>query len=238
MGENDKNRTGTGTGAGNGMSQAFSNIAGGLGGLTSMLTASDGNAQIADTSQQWGAINGLNSVGRGSYNSFAQLATDSTNLQSVQPDLDYDAIRGGSTGQRIGSTLSSTMSGAAAGAQVGGVYGAIAGAAIGLGKGVTDWISGNQSARNEQSILRSEQNTAQALAQQRMNNAADSLADANFGTAYANRAARGGQLERGTIDIRDFADSVLHRQRQSDQTHSAGLVRRHCKGGVMIRIKR
>ena len=216
----------------------ITDITAGLGGLTSMLTFSNGNAQVGDTSQQWGAIGGLNSVGRGNYNSFGQIAADSVDLQSVQPDLGYDTIRGGSAGQHAGNTLSSAMSGAAAGAKVGGVYGAIGGAVLGLGKGAIDWVGGNSLAKSEQSILRSTRNTEQALAQQRVNNAADSLANANFGNAYANRAARGGQLRRNTMNIRDFADAVLARKRESDRTHSAGIVRTHCNGGTMIRIKR
>lgn len=224
--------------AGNGMGGIASKLTAGLGGITGMLTASNGSAEIADTSQQRDAINSMNAVGRGSYNSFDQIASDYGSIQSAQPDLDYDVIRGGSTGQRIGNTLSATMSGAAAGAKVGGVYGAIAGAAIGLGKGVVDWVTGNKLAESEQSILQSNKKMAQEIGSMRISNSADDLMTSNFNDAYANRAAQGGQLQRKTMNIRDFANAVLARRREADRTHSAGIVRTHCKGGTMIRIKR
>ncbi len=208
-----------------------------MSGLTSLLTPT-GNADIADTSQQWDAISNMKGGMRGDYNSFDQIASEYSSISNLQPDLDYDTIRGGSTGQRVGSTVSSTLSGAAAGAKVGGVYGAIAGAVIGLGKGVGEWITGNQKAKNEQSILQSEQQAAQEIAGMRRNTAADNLSTSNFNNAYANRAALGGQLERKTMNIRDFADAVKARRTESDRTHSAGIVRVHCNGGTMIRIKR
>lgn len=209
-----------------------------LGGLTAIQNASAANSHIADTSQQWGAINSMDTVGRGNYSSFDQLSSDYDSLRNMQPDLDYDTIRGGSTGERLGNTLSATMSGAAAGAQVGGVYGAIAGAAIGLGTSVVGWLDGHQKAKAEQSILQSQQNTAKEIAGLRMSAAADNLSTSNFNNAYANRAAEGGQLQRKTMNIRDFANAVLARRREADRTHSAGIVRTHCKGGTMIRIKR
>lgn len=209
-----------------------------LGGLTSIVGTAKEMATIADTTEQQNMIENIGNTGRGDYGSYDQIASDYGSLQSMQPDLDYDTIRGGSTKQRIGGTISSTLSGAAAGAKVGGVWGAVAGAVVGLGAGIGGWLTGNAKAKTQQSILQSQKNTAEELAGQRLRAATDSLAEDNYLADYAHRAAAGGRIERRQSVLRDFADGVMNRQRTSDMTHSAGIVRRHGEGGTIIRIKR
>lgn len=209
-----------------------------LSGLSSIVGISKDMASLGDTSAQENMIDSMNSMGRGDYGSFDQITSDYGGLQNMQPDLDYDTIRGGSTGERIGGTISSTLAGAAAGAQVGGVWGAVGGAVLGLGAGIGSWLTGNAKAKTKQSILQSQTDAARDIADTRLATAVDSLAESNYMNDYANRAAAGGRIERRATSMRTFADAIMNRQKVSDRTHSAGIVRRHGEGGTIIRIKR
>lgn len=209
-----------------------------LGGLTSIVGVAGDMAGLADTTAQRNMISAVGDTGRGDYGSYDQIAADYGNVQEMQPDLDYDTIRGGSTAQRIGGTVSSALSGAAAGAQIGGPWGALAGGVIGLGAGIGSWLIGNAKAKTQQSIMQSQAQTAEELAGDRLRTASDNLAERNYGSAYANRAAGGGRIERRSAGLREFADVVMDRQRTSDRTHAAGIVRTHGEGGTIIRIKR
>lgn len=209
-----------------------------LNGVTGIVNNFQQLNSIGDTTQQQSQINQMGNIGRYDVNSFEQLNGEYGQLNSLQPNLDYDAIRGGSTMERLGNTLSSTFTGAVTGAQVGGPWGAVAGAAVGLGAGIGGWLMGDAKAEDELTRLRTERYIAQDKALQNLNARMENLADYNFRNTVPRVRAEGGKIERKKTSITEFANSVLGKQKYNDTTRSAGIVRQHCKGGTMIRIKR
>lgn len=209
-----------------------------LGGLSGIVGTTKNLASIADTSKQDAAIQQMGSIGQGGYSSYDQVTADYNRLNSITPDLSYDTIRGVDTKQKVGGVLSATAAGAATGAQIGGPWGALAGGVIGLGSSLAGVFVGDRNARIEQQLKQAQAKQATELSQTRMRTGIDDLAQSNFRNDYANRAARGGSIERRQQDLQAFADRIMHRQKQNDVTHSSGIVRQHCKGGTLIRIKR
>ncbi len=212
-------------------------IGNGLGSIAS--TAMDA-ASTADLTQQNNTVAQMGQIGRGNYGSFDDIQQDYTQLGQLGNSLDYsyDTVRGKSNGELAGDVLSTTATGAMTGLQVGGPWGALAGAVVGLGAGLGGVFTGNAKAKMEASLGQANANRATAIAQQNINTNSDNLRNSNFNNAFANRAARGGQLEKKTLNVKEFSEMVLNRQRQADRTRSLGIVRQHCKGGTMIRIKR
>ena len=209
-----------------------------LGGLSGIVGNTINLAQIADTSRQDAEIQQMGRIGQGGYGSYDQVASDYSRLNALNPDLSFDTIRGADTKQKVGGVLSSTAAGAAAGAQIGGPWGALAGGVIGLGSSLAGVFIGDSQAKTEQRLKQAQAQQATGLSQTRMRTGIDDLAKSNFRADYANRAAMGGSIERKKQELQAFADRVMNRQQQNDVTHSAGIVRQHCKGGTMIRIKR
>jgi len=209
-----------------------------LGGLTGVVSGMKQAAQLGDVSQQDNMIDSMSDIGSGNYDSYSQIMTDYSRLGEMSPDLSYDTIRGGSTGQRIGNVGSSALSGAMAGLKVGGAWGALAGGIIGLGAGIGGWISGDAKAHYRQGLMQARANNANDIAQANMLAATDAYKDSAFRNSYASRMAMGGRIERKPMTVTDFADAVMGRQKASDRTHSAGISRRYVKGGLMVRIKK
>lgn len=209
-----------------------------LGGATDILNNTFNAAQTADTSQQQGMIEDMSRIGSGDYNSFNQLASDYDSLNSIQPDLSYDAIRGGSTGERVGNVFSSTLSGATTGLTVGGPWGALAGAVVGLGSGIGGWLAGDAKAREEKRRLEIQARQAQNTATRNLAAANEGLMNTQFRAGVGNRSAQGGKIERKQETIQEFAARALKRPRQRDFVSSGRIARRHGEGGTIIRIKR
>lgn len=208
-----------------------------LNGATQIIGATKNNAQLADLTTQRGLIQDLMDTGVQDYNSFDQIANDYSNVEVSVPDLSFDTIRGGSTAERVGNTLSSTLSGASAGMTIGGPIGAAVGAATGLVSGIGSWIVGDNRARRMQGILQNQYDTAKAISRMNLQTSTDNLKDRQYRFNYANRAAEGGKIEKKEMSVKEFADMVLKAQRANTITHSSGIVRKHCNGGTMIRIK-
>lgn len=212
-------------------------LAGGLGGIISNTINMAG---IADTTQMDNTLASMADVGSSGYGSFDDISQDATRMSQLDNSLDlsYSTIRGKSDAELAGGVLSNAASGAMAGLQIGGPWGALAGGVIGLGSGIAGALTGNAAARTKQAIAALDRKEATLRGRENIASSSDALRERSFRNAYANRAASGGQLKRKVISIREFADTVLDRQREADRTHSTGLLRRHCKGGTMIRIKR
>jgi hypothetical protein len=208
-----------------------------LNGATGIINNFQQLNSIADTSQQQHQIDQMGSLGRYNVNSFDAINNQYGQLDQMQPNLDYDTIRGGSTAERIGGVASSALTGATTGFQVGGLYGAVAGGVLGLGAGIGGWLSGDQKAEDELKRLQVERDITQGKALQNINARMEELADYNFRNEVPRVRAEGGKIERKQTSLKDFADSISKRQR-SDTTRSAGIVREYCNGGVKIRIKR
>ena len=208
----------------------------GLTGAAQLLGNASEYASIGDTTVYQDRINSLYDIGTANYNNFDQLANDYNNAV-LTTQIDKDAIRGMTTGQKWGAIGSSALTGASTGAAIGGPWGAAAGAAIGglaAGFGI---LEGNRKAEMEYATLQNSAQRAASMARLNLDAAHDRVADMNFRTSVANVAARGGKVERKQQTITEFADKVLRAQRENDRTHSAGLMHRKCKGGTMVRIK-
>lgn len=209
----------------------------GLQGLTSIAGIASGMANIADTSQYQQGISGINRIGSTNYNSFDQISTDFGVLNTGHQNFDYDTIRGGSTAERVGGTLSSGLSGALTGLQIGGPWGALIGGVVGLGAGAIGWAEGDSKADAEKIRLTAEQKVAENRAIKNLNSQSSQISDYQFRSGISNRVANGGQIERKSQTLQEFANEVL-RNKPTAATHKSGIIRQHCKGGTMIRIKR
>lgn len=216
---------------------AIGGISTAIGGIGDILNTSMDMAQIEDTSMQHNQIDSMATIGTGDYGSYNDILTDYTRLSQIQPDTSYDSIRGGSTIERIGGVGKNIASGAMTGWQVGGIWGAIAGAGAGLGTGIGSWITGNQNATAESSLLKAEENNNQQIAQNNIMKSTDKMANNQFSNMYRNRKAEGGRLKK-QADLRSFADAIMNRRKVADVTRSIGVEKKYVDGGLMIRIKK
>ena len=208
-----------------------------LNGVTGVVNSMIQLSDIADTGYQQNQINQMGSIGRFNVNSYDQLFNQYGLIDSYQPDLSYDTIRGGSRQERFGNVLTSIGQGAAAGAQVGGPWGGVIGGALGLGAGAAGWLIGDQEAKSAQKRLMVDRYIASDNALQNLQARAENLADYNFRNQVPRVRAEGGNIDRKQTSLKDFADSVTKRSK-TNTTDSAGVVREYCNGGVKIRIKR
>lgn len=205
-----------------------------LNGATQIGMAGERLNSIADTSRQQQMIDDIAARGMYGYNSYDQWANDYN--ESLQPDLSFGTIRGMNNWQKAGNVLSSGLSGAQAGAQIGGLWGGIAGGIAGLGYGVHNWITGDQKARVEQASKQNALAAAEAGSLHTMEAQGERMRDADHRLKAINVGADGGQMERRMLSAKEFADKVLGRKRTGSQ-YSPNVVRQHCKGGTMVRIK-
>lgn len=209
-----------------------------LGGAANIASTMQNLASIADTSAQRGLLQDINNFGEQKYNNYDQITSAYGSLQDMNPDLSYEAIRGASTGDKVKGVASATASGAMAGLQVGGPWGALIGGAAGLLGGVGATIAGDSKAHTEQDFLTQQNEVANNRARSGLQYNADRLSAMQGRSNMVHRAAKGGQIERKPISAKEFADVVLNRKKRNDVTRSSGIVRQHCKGGTVIRIKK
>lgn len=209
-----------------------------LQGITSILGNTFNMAQISDTSQYENQIDEIGEIGNTGYSTFEQLNQDYDRLAGSPMRIDKRDIRGKTDGELAGGVLSSTLSGAATGLTVGGPWGALAGGVIGAGAGIAGVITGNKNADIRKGMLEQEASANAYEAQRNLSLANENLMDYNFRSGVSRRAAMGGKIVRNEMGIQEFADRVMKRSRGNDTTRSAGVIRRHEKGGTVVRIKR
>ena len=209
-----------------------------LQGVTSILGNTFNMAQLADTSQYENQIDEIGEIGNTGYSTFEQLNQDYDRLMASPMRIDKRDIRGKTDGELAGGVLSSTLSGATAGLTVGGPWGALAGGVIGAGAGIAGVITGNKNADIRKGMLEQEASANAYEAQRNLSLANENLMDYNFRSGVSRRAAMGGKIVRNEMGIQEFADRVMKRSRSNDTTRSAGVIRRHEKGGTVVRIKR
>lgn len=214
------------------------------GGAIAGLTAGTqilGNAfqagQIADTSQQQNEINDLSRVGTYGYNNFDEIARDYASTNFAGPDINYDDIRGMSTGEKIGNIGSSALSGAAAGMQIGGPWGAAIGGVIGAGASLAGVLSGNKKARTEEAFLNAKADMAASMANENLTAANERLLDRNNRKGAVNSVAKGGCIERKSPTIQEYANRVLAKPRRREMNCGGRITRMRREGGVTYRIR-
>lgn len=203
-----------------------------LGGLSATLTGLTGiagmageNASLAETPQYDSAINNMRNVGTGNYYSFNDINNEYNRMGQIDTSVDYDEIRGGSTGQRIGNTLNSTVTGAMTGLTVGGPWGALAGAVVGLGSGIGSWIAGNVRAKEKERQYKFDAKLATEDATRNLNAASERVNNYQFRNGVSHRVAEGGDIQRSSNRFGGNGKQYVR------------VIRQHCKGGVMVRIK-
>lgn len=208
-----------------------------LGGLASIYSASEPLRAINNTGNQLLDIQEIGNFGERNYSNYDQLQSEYESLQSYQPDLSFDTIRGSNKSDRIKGILGSAAAGASAGSFAG-PYGILAGAGIGAATGIVSDVAGNAKANIERDYLSIQNNIANNQKKSGLEYNTDRIADLQNRSSIVHRAEKGGQIQRKPVSAKEFADAVLNKQRKSDTTKSSNIVRQHCKGGTMIRIKR
>ncbi len=218
--------------------QAMSSVLGGG------LTSANGAISILDNARQLSELHNVDKY-NDQLNQLAQARDGKTwdmnqllEQQQSLPTYQAKAADFGPSDSDIGKgVLSSAMSGAAAGGKTFGLLGAIGGGLIG---GATALISGKSGQRAAERFADA-QNTLQKIQKDRngvyYRSQADKINDFTYGNLWANRAENGGEIERRQRNLQDFADAVLKKQ-TARPDRSSGIIRRHCDGGTMIRIKR
>ena len=214
-------------------------IAGGalsaLSGISNIAGNVSRASQIADTSGIWNQIDDVSQIGAYNYNNFAQLANDYDNA-NFNVDIDYDDIRGMSTGAKIGNVGGSVASGAISGFQVGGLWGGIIGAAAGLGAGLGGVFAGDHRARIEENALKGQAAAAMDMAHQNLDAAHERISENNNRYNMMNAVAKGGQIQRRRQSILEYANKVTRTPIQRER-RASGIVSMKCNGGVMVRLK-
>lgn len=185
------------------------------------------------------------SIGSGLYGSTNQIRSEYDALRrSSNNRLNANDYRLNSQ-QRMTGITSMGMQGASLGATIGSAIAPGLGTAIGAGVGllggaVTGGILADEGERNmEQRVKDYNESLAikEEQARNRLNASVDILQDRLFRESSAHAVAEGGHIERKKQSLQEFADRVLGAKKANEVTHSAGIVRSHCKGGTMVRIK-
>lgn len=222
-------------------SQKFDAVAGGitsgLGALSSIAATADSLGQIADTSGYYSQINNLAGIGSQGYSNAGQIASDYERVAGMRIDPEYDDIRNMSTGRAAAGIGSAALAGASAGMQIGGPVAAAIGGLIGIGGAALGLHNGNIAAKIEDNHLGTMADYATSVSQKNMEAGAEDQAQYNFRNGVSHRAAEGGQIRRQQ-SLQEFADMVLKRKTNNNITHSSNIVRTHCEGGTIIRIKK
>lgn len=214
----------------------------GLNGLTSSIAGAQQIGQLNNLSPYYNDIEQLGAIGSGNYSSFDQI-NDEMNAGDFDRRYTYNDVRRMTGGQEALSLGTSTLSGATYGAAAGSIFGPV-GTAIGTGIGtiagfVPSYFSMKE-AQRQAGIRRDTLNLqSQAAGQSAINNANagyENLEDSNNRLKALRPMAKGGQMPKRQMTMKEFANVVLGSKNNS--SHSVGIVRQHCDGGTMIRIKR
>ena len=179
-----------------------------------------------------GIITGLTGATTLLSNAFKDAQIRDTSMQENQIDINYQDIRGMTTGQKFGSVGTSMLSGAATGLQIGGPWGALAGLAVGGLTGIGGVLAGDSAARTRQESLNIQAQLAGDAAQQNFAAAHERIGDNIHRQNAVNAVAEGGPIHR-MID-----DTLLKKPRQKEYRCGGKVQKLYCNGGVKIRIKK
>ena len=207
-------------------------IVSGLTGATTLLSNAFKDAQIRDTTMQENQIADLSRAGNYNYNNYDQLANDYAQTNFGGPNINYQDIRGMTTGQKFGSVGTSMLSGAATGLQIGGPWGALAGLAVGGLTGIGGVLAGDSAARTRQESLNIQAQLAGDAAQQNFSAAHERIGDNIHRQNAVNAVAEGGPIHRM------INDTLLKTPKQREYRCGGKVQKLYCNGGVKIRIKK
>lgn len=208
----------------------------GLNGLASIGGSAIQASQINDTSGFSNQIDDLGRVGTFGYNNYDEIARDYQRTDFDQ-SIDYDDIRGMSLGQKIGNVGTNALSGAATGMQIAGPWGALAGGVVGAGASLAGILSGDKKARTEEGFLNAKADMASDMALNNLNAAHERLADINDRKGVVNAVAKGGQIDRRQMTLKQFMDSKTRKPAVRSERSFGNITRSYCNGGVKFRIR-
>lgn len=208
----------------------------GLNGLASIGGSAVQASQINDTSGFSNQLDDLSRVGTFGYNNYDEIARDYQRTDLDQ-SIDYDDIRGMSLGQKIGNVGTNTLSGAATGMQIAGPWGALAGGVVGAGASLAGILSGDQKARTEEGFLNAKADMASDMALNNLNAAHERLADISDRKGVMNSVAKGGQIDRRQMTLKQFMDSKTRKPAVRSERSFGNITRSYCNGGVKFRIR-
>lgn len=209
----------------------------GLTGATTLLSNAFKDAQIRDTSMQENQIANLSRAGAYNYNNYDQLANDYAQTNFGGPNINYQDIRGMTTGQKFGSVGTSMLSGAATGLQIGGPWGALAGLAVGGLTGIGGVLAGDSAARTRQESLNIQAQLAADAAQQNFAAAHERIGDNIHRQNAVNAVKYGGPISRKQ-SIQEYADKVLRKGGPMLRERKPSNVQRiMTNGGCVYRVK-
>ena len=215
-------------------------VAGGIiSGLNGLATIGAGALQasrINDTTGFSNQIDDLSRVGTYGYNNFDEIARDYQNTDFNQ-SIDYDDIRGMSTGQKIGNVGTSALAGANTGMQIAGPWGAAAGAVIGAGASLAGILSGDRKAKIEEGFLNAKADIASDMALANLNAASERVSDRIDRKGVINAVADGGKIDRKSQTLLQFMESKSRKPRQRSEATLGRVTRSYCNGGVKFRIR-
>lgn len=202
------------------------------------LTALAGANSILNTAQQAADIdfdynmfnNSLSqarSIGTGNYNNFGEIAGEYNALNSLPATRSANQVRGMNDAQKVGSVGTGLLSGASAGAAFG-PYGMAAGALFGGLGAAFGIVTGDNEANLAEEYQKNSVGIARTDGIDNLNAATENLQMKNFRGDVVNFAKRGGR-----ISLREYAAKVT-----GNKDYAVRPVRRYCKGGIMVRIKK
>jgi len=208
----------------------------GLTGATTLLSNAYKDSQIRDTSMQEGQIADLARAGAYNYSNYDQLANDYAQTNFGGPNINYQDIRGMTTGQQVGSVATSALSGAATGLQIGGPWGALIGGAVGGLTGLGGVIAGNRATETRRQTLALQADLAADSAQRNFEAAHERIGDNIHRRNAVNAVAEGGQIRRQSIQ--QFANRVLKKGAVMQRDRKPSNVQRiMTNGGCVYRVK-
>lgn len=174
----------------------------------------------------------LSSVGRSPYSTFEDI-DNAYSVSNYIPNVSFDDIRGMNTMQKIGNVGSSALSGASAGFALAGLPGAIGGLVFGLGAGIKGVLDGDEEARRREDFYNTSLRQEYADSRKNLSASSERLMNYNFRNGVSTMRASGGQIKREQ-NLQDFAERILRKP----SFDTGRIIRKHCDGGTMVRIKR
>lgn len=210
-------------------------IISGLNGVATIGANAMRASEINDTTAFQNQLDDLSMVGIDGYDDFGEIARDYRDT-NFNYSIDYDDIRGMSTGQKIGNVSTSALSGASTGMQIAGPLGAAAGAVIGAGASLYGIMQGDQKAKSEEIFLNNKANMAANMAMDNLSAASERLTARNDRRGVVNAAAKGGGIDRRR-QVSGYIDSRTKGVSRKVDSSLGGMTRTYCNGGVRFRIR-
>lgn len=207
-----------------------------LNGVTGIFNAAKENASVADTTDLYNRFNDIRSREYG-FQSEEDIVENHARNSRIIPRYNFDTFSGTDTWGKIKNTAGSTLTGATTGFQLGGPWGAAIGAGVGLLAGAGSWAMGDYNAKLSEINTGKAERVARNDAAVINNTLTQNYQNKSFADKVYNSSSDGGAIVRKKETIQDFAAKILKRSQNNDVTKSSGLIRKHCKGGTMIRIK-